>query len=268
MSYDCGIIKDLLPLVQDDTASPASKSAVREHLAECPSCRRYYEEMNRGTEQAGAIAETEETDHYQQLARRLRIRSVFTRTGIALILGAAALLSYVYVGGVRLEARQAAETNRYVDEESVLLGEARVGTYHVFFYENEDKYRTIVTKKAFLAWKSSGASSWANKTGDPVKLVGWTSLTDADARTGITTVPVQSFDRQVAYIEMGPEPDRSKQGTPYGETVVFAWDRAIRWNDLNGIAYSGEGKPLYKLGYEVVNNLIRPDELRWLPVNP
>ncbi|MNC73212.1 hypothetical protein D3C75_1243730 [compost metagenome] len=67
---------------------------------------------------------------------------------------------------------------------------------------------------------------------------------------------------------MGPAKERQRRDLAYGETAIFAWESSIQWNDLNGIAYSGEGKPLYKLGYEIVNHTIRTDKLRWLAVNP
>jgi hypothetical protein len=168
---------------------------------------------------------------------------------------------------LRFSAEQAAGTSRYVDEQSTLLGEVEVGAYKVFFYENEDKYRTVLTKESFGLWKNSN-SSWANKTEDQVKLVGWSSMTDRTGGQGVTAIPVQSFDHQVAYIEMGPEKERQRFDLTSGETVIFAWDSPIRWNDLNGIAYSGDGNPLYKLGYETANQPIRTDELRWRAVKP
>jgi hypothetical protein len=169
--------------------------------------------------------------------------------------------------GLRFSAEQAAGTSRYVDEQSTLLGEVEVGSFKVFFYENEDKYRTVLTKRTLGLWKNS-SSSWANKTTDHVKLVGWSSMADRSSRRGVTAVPVQSFDRQVAYIEMGPAKERQKRDLAFGETAIFAWESPIKWNDLNGMAYSEDGKPLYKLGYETVNNSIRTDELRWLAVSP
>jgi hypothetical protein len=267
MKYDCGMIRDLLPLVQDDMASPASQAAAAEHIEGCEACRVWYEGMKQGMEQNKEINGTEDTDHYKSLARRLRLRKMLTSMGLVCIVGLVLITSIAYTQGVRFNAEQAAATSRYVDEQSTLLGEVEVGAYKVFFYENEDKYRTVLTKERYGLWKNS-SSSWANKTEDPVKLVGWSSVTDRTGGQGVTAIPVQSFDHQVAYIEMGPEKERQRLDLTSGETVIFAWDSPIRWNDLNGIAYSGDGKPLYKLGYETANQPIRTDELRWLAVKP
>ena len=42
----CEIIMDLLPLYIDDCCSESSREFIREHLAECDSCRKHYQEMN------------------------------------------------------------------------------------------------------------------------------------------------------------------------------------------------------------------------------
>lgn len=265
MKYDCDVIKDLLPLYQDDTTSPKSKSVVVEHLAECSSCKDYFDKMKRSAEQSNDRPEAAETANYEKLAKRLRFRKALISTGIAMVLCVTALIAYVYSQGMRFDAQQAANSNRYVDEESVLLGEVEINSHRVFFYENDDKYRTIITEKAYFLWKNS-SSFWANKADDKVKMVGWCSMTDTENGKGLTAIPVQSYDKQAAYIEMGPKEDRLIKDVPYGKTVIFAWDKSIRWNDLNAVAYSSDGKPLYKLGYEIVNNHINTDELRWLPV--
>jgi len=266
MKYDCDVIKDLLPLYQDDTANAESKSIVDEHLVECSSCKSYFYNMLHGAEQPNIMLETAETTIYTKLAKRLRFRKTLICIGIALILCITSLIAYVYVEGVRFDAQQAANSSRYIDEESVLLGKVEISPYKVFFYENDDKYRTIITEKAYSVWKLNGNSFWANKTDDKVKLVGWCSMTDTEKGKGLTAIPVQNFDKQVAYIEMGPEDLRIEKDIVYGETAIFAWDKSILWNDLNAVAYSSDDKPLYKLGYEIVNNHFNTDEIGWLPI--
>lgn len=50
----CDVIKDLLPLYEDNVCSENSKDMVEDHLAECESCREYYERM---TEKLPAVIE-------------------------------------------------------------------------------------------------------------------------------------------------------------------------------------------------------------------
>ena len=41
----CEIIRDLLPLYQDDICSEKSRTAIEEHIKECESCRKYLKKM-------------------------------------------------------------------------------------------------------------------------------------------------------------------------------------------------------------------------------
>ncbi len=43
---DCNMVKDLIPLYIDGCCSAESKKAVEEHMEECDSCRKLYEDMN------------------------------------------------------------------------------------------------------------------------------------------------------------------------------------------------------------------------------
>ena len=41
MKTDCDVIRDLLPLYEDEVCSEKSRDLVREHLEECPACDRW-----------------------------------------------------------------------------------------------------------------------------------------------------------------------------------------------------------------------------------
>lgn len=166
------------------------------------------------------------------------------------------------LSGARFTPNQVIKTSPWIDKSSVLLATVNSSPYKVYVYENTDKYHTILVKYKFPFWRSD-ISSWANKTNDKVKLVGWCSY--SDGKIGITVVPVQSFDDNVAYIKMGFGTDLQQKMVKTGEVLLFSWTKSIRWNDLDAIAYSSDNKELYKLGYEIINSTIHPDELRWLP---
>ena len=51
MTYNCDLIRDLMPLCMDDTASQTSRKAVMEHAAECADCHRIFEEMKKNIPQ-------------------------------------------------------------------------------------------------------------------------------------------------------------------------------------------------------------------------
>ena len=46
MNKECGIVRDLMPLVIDDVAGGESKEYVENHLAGCEECKKIYQEMN------------------------------------------------------------------------------------------------------------------------------------------------------------------------------------------------------------------------------
>ena len=70
---NCEIVRDLLPLYCDQVCSGESRSAVEEHVAGCPSCRRMMEEMlgeQKLTEQERA-EELSRADAIQGLRKRI-----------------------------------------------------------------------------------------------------------------------------------------------------------------------------------------------------
>jgi len=146
-----------------------------------------------------------------------------------------------------------------------LIDEINTKYFKVFLYDDVDKYQTITVERIGPFWKLNGFSTYVNKTNDSLKLIGWCHLQIKDK--GVTVVPVQSFDRNVAYIKMGSFSDELIKDIPYGEIVVFTWDKIVRWNDLNAVAYSNEDKPLYTLGYEIINSYIDINGLKWISVN-
>ena len=85
----CEIIRDLLPSYIDELTSEVSNEAVEEHLAECESCRAYYEEMK---EQAPAILEKagREIDYF------LRIREDTIRKIMLAILAVLMVYTVIY----------------------------------------------------------------------------------------------------------------------------------------------------------------------------
>ncbi|MGB8455794.1 MAG: hypothetical protein WCD89_26195 [Anaerocolumna sp.] len=185
--------------------------------------------------------------------------------GLLLIVCSYVIISLI--SGARFFPDQVVKTSRWIDDNtSVLLGTVESPPYKVYVYENADEYRTVLIGYKFPFWRLNG-SSGRNKTMDIVKLVGWYSYINGETGKGLTVVPVQSFDDNIAYIEMGSGTDLQRKVVNAGEVLFFSWEKSIRWNDLNGIAYSSDNKELYKLRYEIINSTIHPDELRWFPIN-
>ena len=60
MKYNCNLIRDLLPLYQDQVVSEESAAVVREHLLECPDCRALLRRMEGAEIESAVAAEKQE----------------------------------------------------------------------------------------------------------------------------------------------------------------------------------------------------------------
>jgi hypothetical protein len=264
MKYDCELIRDLLPLYNDNVASAASRAAVDEHLVECEACRDFKKKMETSvSKQAASETEDAETIAFARLAKRLRRRKIINACIIVVVI-LVLFFGYSYGTGKRFDSYSCAQNSYFINEDSVLLGEVDMFPFHIYLYENDDKYQTIGTQYSFPFW-SSICNFGINKTDDLVKLVGWHSQTYGE--DSIMVVAVQCFDENVAYIEMGKETDRQRKIVTTGEVIIFSWDYTMTSGELNGVAYSEDGKSLYRLGYDMTDNIINIGDLGWLPID-
>ncbi len=60
VKLSCDIVRDLLPLYQDEVCSAAARSAVEEHLAECPDCRNMMTQMSASGPEEALFAEKQQ----------------------------------------------------------------------------------------------------------------------------------------------------------------------------------------------------------------
>lgn len=81
----CEIIKDLLPLYEDSICSKESEELVREHLAECESCRRLSERMKTLEFRVEENA-SEELDYMKRMKRHIYRRESICFAGFILML--------------------------------------------------------------------------------------------------------------------------------------------------------------------------------------
>ena len=72
MKYDHDVIRDLMPLCIDGIASEKSQKAVDEHLAECPDCKKEWEQMKNNIQPCENIPLPEDTEKYKETAKRVR----------------------------------------------------------------------------------------------------------------------------------------------------------------------------------------------------
>lgn len=70
MNPDCDIIRDLMPMCIDKTASEKSREMVEAHVAQCPPCQKVYAEMN--VEAKTDLPAQPATPEFTQTVRRMR----------------------------------------------------------------------------------------------------------------------------------------------------------------------------------------------------
>lgn len=94
MKHDCEVVRDLMPLVVDGTASEKSKAMVEEHVAECDPCREMFAEMRQ--EVPGRLT----MEQGGQVVKKLRWRRMLRR--VLLVLLGVAISAVLAIAGQRL----------------------------------------------------------------------------------------------------------------------------------------------------------------------
>ena len=99
MKISCNIIEDLLPLYADDMVSEDSRQLIEEHLKECPSCRKMWEEIMKENHLATVSRENRSVQINKTEAEPLRkIRQKIRKKRIASVLLAVVLV--LAAGGI------------------------------------------------------------------------------------------------------------------------------------------------------------------------
>ena len=85
----CDVIRDLLPLYADGSASENTKAAVRRHLLGCAECRKFYSHQNRELH-SGRAGEGGGKYHYLDVVKKIRRKTVIEYSVAGILLAAAA----------------------------------------------------------------------------------------------------------------------------------------------------------------------------------
>lgn len=105
--YPCELIEDLLPLYMEDDLSEKTKNIVKEHLYECPDCRRLMDEYN---EAEPVLTDVEETlprvDTFKKWMGRLKRWALLTMMII--------VIAGVSIGGISYYIGKGSSDNRHL----------------------------------------------------------------------------------------------------------------------------------------------------------
>lgn len=96
---------------------------------------------------------------------------------------------------------------------------------------------------------------------DEIQTVGGASFNyEKDAGSFISVV---SNDEEVAYIEVGVEPNIERKEIKKGERISFLFPFSEQIDFLNPTAYDKDGNELYYHGYPRDTNVFKHEEFKW-----
>lgn len=278
MKYECDLIKDLLPLYHDKTASSSSSKAVEEHLKECDECYRFYQEVTKaGNIPFRPISETDRAEGYLSLAKRLRRTKWYWRLCFGLIIGVIIYLSLMYSDGKRFDAMKAAYASNLIDGHSQLVATVPMGNERILYiFDNNGIYQDIDLTYRFPYWKY--VHTWPDKyiaaSDEEVQLITGKTYANSNNNSLYIVYAVAVSDKRVAYIELGKEGSMQRRNIA-SEIAVFLWDGTEHWDgtdnwdgmikmgELMGVAYADDGSVLYSLA--LVSEPNKQDSYKWLP---
>lgn len=280
MKYDCDLIKDLLPLYEDQALSQASSIIVETHLETCESCHQYYKQVKNTAQMSFELLEEKIANRdYFNIAKKLRRTKWYWRLLVASILSVTIYLSLMYSEGNRFDAISAADASHMIGTHAEPLATVNMGNERVLYiYEDEGIYQGIDVKRNFPYWKyvQTWPSRYIVDSEAELQLIMGKTYGNSIRKSLYKVYAVGVKDKRVAMIELGKEGALQKQKVN-SKVTVFYWDETGKWDgtntwegminrgELKGIAYDKEGNILYNLILETTDN--GRDRYKWVPKN-
>lgn len=251
MKYKCDMVRDLMPLCVDETATQTSKNVVLEHLAECKKCEKYYSNMD--NEIQLDTPNTEETKGYVSIARKIRKRNLIIRLLIGFIIGITFEFLLFYGIGYRFTAESAANLSGRLNNSSKLIGSYDWGDWEFFFYSSESSYDVVTVKNHWNGWKAQDNwLIWPKYIKDNGGIIDAGSIyywTDTDNKFGIQIIPLIVEDKEVSSVEVSVFNETKSIDVITDELNFLIFENSNRniGNSQSGYGYDESGNILYKL---------------------
>ncbi|WP_223492091.1 hypothetical protein [Sutcliffiella horikoshii] len=172
------------------------------------------------------------------------------------------ILLLAFLSGYRFTALSAAKSHAFLTKDAELMDQYEIGSTDVFLFKSdvEQEYRTVLTQKSGVFF-SSRASMYIPYSTDEIQTVGGASFNyEKDAGSFISVV---SNDEEVAYIEVGVEPNIERKEIKKGERISFLFPFSEQIDFLNPTAYDKDGNELYYHGYPRDTNVFKHEEFKW-----
>lgn len=251
MKYKCEMIRDLMPLCLDQTATEASEQAVTAHIAECRDCAGYYEML--GKEIAVEAGNTAPENKYIRLAAKIRKRNLAIRLFISSIIVLIWGLCVNYAAGYRLDPQKAADTSGRLNYKSQVIGSYEWNDWKFYFYDSYSCYDVVLVEKTWHGWGVTDTClNWPKwfEDGDGIEMAG--ALCHWSDDKGIQLFPFIVRDSNVKTVEVTVfDETKTMEVVPNEFTLVTFEDSGEMGNDTaRATAYDEAGNPLYTLETE------------------
>ena len=249
MKYKCDMVKDLMPLYLDQTATKVSEQAVIEHLSECNTCAEYYDMLSR--EMTVEDDREEPEKKYIILAKRIRRRNTLVRSIIAIFVFACVMLSFNYAVGYRFDPQKAADISGRLNYKSEVIGNHEWNDMNFYIYDSYSCYDVIAVEKTWRGWKVIDTClSWPKWYEDNVGIEMAGYLYHVSIDKGIQLFPIIVRDDKVKTVEVTIFGETKKIEVTTDELMLITFecsDMSLT-NEAKATAYDCFGNSLYELG--------------------
>lgn len=245
MKYKCEMVKDLIPLCLDESATKASEQVVIEHMAECKNCEEYYRLLNKEIIVEGDIPELEKK--YSMLAKKIRKRNNIVRLVIFLCL----MLSFNYAVGYRFQPQKAADISGRLNYKSKVLGSYAWNNTYFYIYDSYSCYDIVIVEKTWHGWKIVDTClNWPKWYEENIGIEMAGSLYFWSYDKGIQIFPFIVRDENVKTVEVTVFEETQTVEINVNELVLLTFENSDTeyTNEVIAIAYDKDGKALYQLG--------------------
>lgn len=162
----CHIVQDLLPMYIEGLVSEETARDIQQHLAGCPECEAYYQQLITPIQTETELVEVQEIDFLKKVRQRFTKRLAVILLLVGLVFSGAA---YLYAVGQPLRSDEVDVTRKIADEQLLLdFSKPKTGFLKVTskVTVNEDgSYVVELTPKKLLKMPfddvGEGGFSWA-----------------------------------------------------------------------------------------------------------
>lgn len=228
-----------------------SRKAVVEHIAECKECEQYYSKVINDISINSECSE--ESKGYVTIAKRIRKRTIITRTITTIMICLVLELLLNYAGGYRFTAKSAALSSGRLNATSELIGNYDWGNWQFYIYNSENSYEVVTVQKRWNGWRAQDNTlvwpKYITDRGGVINAGSFYYWTDTNDKFGIQIFPIIAEDTDVARVSVTVFNKTQTVDVETNKLTILTIENADRslGNEASGYAYDSEGNILYQL---------------------